>query len=160
MPVRNAKAREMRDLLESTRLQTRVLLSGLDPDRVIHTDARAWTVRDILGHLAVWNGEAARGLEAFSEGGEYVCIASEAEYDAYNGPAADERRTWTTDEVWAEYDAEHDELKRVVEALPAEKWGTQMVYPWNVRGTPERLVAIMMKHERVDHCDLVRAALG
>ncbi len=150
--------RAMVNLLEDTRRDTRALLSSLDPDRVIHTDERGWRVRDIVGHLAVWNEEAARSLKACVQGGEFHCIASEAQYDEYNGPAAEERRTWKMEQVWAEYEAGHDQLRDIVGSMPAGKWGTEMLYPWNERGTPERLILVMMNHERVDHCELVKAA--
>lgn len=146
-------------LLEVTRAETRALLSGLDPERVIHTDERAWRVRDILGHIAVWNAEAARSLQAYAQGSEYLCIDSEAEYDHYNGLAAAERSAWPMEKVWAEYESAHDELVRAVELITSEKWGTQMLYPWNQRGTPGRLIRIMMHHEGPEHCALVRAAI-
>jgi hypothetical protein len=147
--------KQMLDLLDKTQRETRALLSQLDPERVIHTDERAWRVRDILGHLGVWNGEAVRSLKAYAEGGEYYCIPTDAQYYAYNGPAADERRTWTMEQVWAEYYAAHDQLKRIVESMPDEKWDGEMMYPWNERGMVERLIKVMMDHEKVDHCDLV-----
>ncbi len=150
--------REMLSLLDDTARETRALLSSLDPERVIHTDERAWRVRDILGHLAVWNAEAARSMEAHAHGKEYHCIASEAEYYEFNGPAALRRRAWSMEQVWAEYDLAHEQLRRNVESLPAEKWSTEMLYPWNLRGTPEDLILIMMKHEAIDHCSLVAAA--
>lgn len=150
--------RLMLNLLDKTRLETRSLLSQLDPQRVIHTDERAWRVRDIVGHLGIWNGEAARSLGAHAKGGEYYCIP-EANYYEYNGPAADERRAWTMEQVWAEYEASHDQLKLIVETMPDEKWNGQMVYPWSERGTVEHLIKVMMEHERVDHCDLVANAI-
>jgi len=146
---------QMLSLLDITRRETCALLSSLDPDRIIHTDERAWRVRDIIGHLGVWNGEAVRSLMAYVEGGEYSCIPTEAKYYEYNGPAADERKTWTMNEVWAEYETAHDQLKRIVASMPDEKWEGEMLYPWNARGTVEYFIKVMMSHEKVDHCDLV-----
>jgi hypothetical protein len=145
--------------LESTHRATRALLAPLDPERVIHTDERAWRVRDILGHLGVWNWEAARSLQAYAGGGEYHCVPGEGSYYDYNGPAAAERRRWPLDQVWAEYNSAHDALRTAVETLPAESWGGDMLYPWNARGTPENLIRIMMKHETTDHGALVRRAV-
>jgi hypothetical protein len=159
-PDANEVRQLMLSLLNSTRQETRAFLSSLDPERAIHTDERRWRVRDIVGHLAVWNGEAAHSLKSYAEGGEYSCIATEGQYDEYNGPAADLRRVWEMDQVWAEYEASHRALREVTDSMPTEKWDGQMLYPWNVRGTPERLIRIMMNHERVDHCDLVRAAIS
>ncbi len=151
--------RQTQMLLEQTRSETRSALAGLDPERVVHDDERAWRVRDIVGHLGVWNGEAARSLDAHAKGEEYICIPSNDYYE-YNGPAADERSTWTLERVWAEYEASHDKLKSVVETMPAEKWDGEMLYPWNERGTVEKLIKRMMKHEKTDHCDPVLKAVG
>ena len=151
--------RLMLELLDKTRRETRSLLFRLDPERVVHNDERAWRVRDIVGHLGVWNGEAARSLSAYATGGEYYCIPTDAKYYEYNGPAADERRTWTVEQVWIEYEASHDQLKLLVETMPEEKWNGMMVYPWNERGTIEHFIKVMMDHEKVDHCDLVIKAV-
>jgi hypothetical protein len=150
----------MLELLDKTRRETRALLSSVDPERVIHQDEQGWRVRDILGHLAVWNAEAARSLRAHAQGGEYCCLDSEDLYDDYNEPAAAQRKAWTMEQVWAEYEAAHDELRKSAEALPADKWEAEMLYPWNERGTPARLIRVMMNHERVDHCRLVAAAVA
>lgn len=147
------------ELLDFTRQETRQLLSSLDPKRVIHTDERAWRVRDILGHLGVWNMEAARSLQAYTQGTEYSCIPSEAQYYEYNGPAADLRKNWTMDQVWAEYESAHELLRQLAASLPSEKWDGELLYPWNLRGTVEQLIRIMMKHETVDHCELVSKAI-
>ncbi len=150
-----ATRQELLKLLDATRQETRALLRGLDPDRVIHTDERAWRVRDILGHLGVWNLETVRSLQAYVEGGEYCCIPSEARYYDYNGPAVDERKAWSLAQVWAEYEDAHDRLRQIVATLPGEKLVGELLYPWNLRGSVDNLVRIMMKHETVDHCALV-----
>lgn len=146
-------------LLNKTRHETRELLSSLDPERKIHTDERAWRVRDIVGHLGVWNGEAVRSLNAYANGDEYYCIPTDAMYYEYNGLAADERRSWTMDQVWGEYEIAHNQLRLLVETVPDEKWEGEMVYPWNERGTIARLIEAMMDHEKEDHCDLVARAI-
>lgn len=132
--------RQTLDLLERTRRETRMTLSRLDPERVVHDDERAWRIRDVVGHLAVWNREAARSLSAYSQGGEYRCISGRDQYDEYNGPAADERHAWTMQQVWAEFEASHDELKSIIGTMPVEKWDGEMLYPWNERGTVEQFI--------------------
>ncbi len=150
--------RALLNLLEQQCHETRAVLSALDPERVIHNDERAWRVRDILGHLAVWNVEAARSLVAYAKGEAYTCIPNESKYYDYNGPAADERKRWSLADVWAEYDASHALLRAAITTMPAGKWHGEMVFPWNERGTVEQLILIMMKHEKVDHCELVLKA--
>ena len=144
----------MLELLEVTRRETRSVLAGINPVTIIHSDDRAWRVRDILGHLGVWNGEAAQSLEAYAQGGEYLCIPSEAKYDEYNDAAAEERRSWTIEQIWAEYEASYDQLKLLVETMPYENWNRDMLYPWNERGTIRNLIEVMMKHE-VEHREVI-----
>jgi hypothetical protein len=150
---------KMLDLLESTHRETHVLISGRDPDQIIHNDERHWRVRDILGHLGVWDMEAARSLQAYAEGGEYCCMPSEAAYYDYNGPAADKRKAWSMEQVWAEYDEAHEQLRQIVRSLPDEKWDGELLYPWNERGSVEYLIRVMMKHETADHLELIVRAI-
>jgi hypothetical protein len=145
----------MGQLLDVTRRETRLAVSGIDPDRVVHDDNPAWRVRDVVGHLGVWNGEAARSLCAHAKGGEYYCIVEE-KYDEYNGLAVDTRRNWNIEQVWAEYEASYDQLKFLVETMPAEKWNIEMLYPWNERGTIQNLIEVMMKHD-VEHRKIILA---
>ena len=147
-------------VLRRTRRSTRELLAGLDPALVVHDDEDAWQVRDVVGHLGVWNGEAARSLEAHAAGGEYACIDSDALYDAYNGPAASERRAWPVGRVWAEYEATHDRLEAAIVAMPAERWDAPLLHPWNERGSVVGLVVLMTEHETADHCEPIAAIAG
>jgi hypothetical protein len=59
------------------------------------------------------------------------------------------------EQVWAEYEAAHDQLKQIVESMPAEKWDGEMLFPWNERGTIEQFIIRMMKHEKKDHCNFI-----
>ena len=146
--------KQMLNLLETTRGKTQSLLSGIDPKRVVHTDQAGWRVRDILGHVGVWNGEAARSVQAHAEGSEYHCISSEAQYDEYNDQAAAERSSWKMEQVWAEYEASNDQLKSAIDAMPVESWTRDMLYPWNEKGSVQRLIEMMMQHE-VEHRDII-----
>ena len=137
----------MMELLDETRRETQSALADIDPERVVHGGNVPWRVRDVIGHLGVWNGEAAQSLRAHSEGGEYHCISSEAKYDEYNSSAVDERRTWTVEQVWGEYQRSYDELKWLVETMSNEDWEREMLYPWNEVGTTWKFIEVMMKHE-------------
>jgi hypothetical protein len=146
----------MLELLDVTRRETRLAFSGVDPERIVHHDQPAWRVRDVLGHVGVWNGEAGRSLEAHAKGDEYQCIPS-AQYDEYNEAAAEERGAWAIERVWAEYEASANQLKTVVEAMPAQNWNAEILYPWNERGTVRRLIEIVIRYE-VEHRDVIAEA--
>ena len=137
----------MMELLRETRQATQFALADIDPERVVHHGSLPWRVRDVLGHIGVWNDEAAQSLRAHTKGCEYHCISSEAKYDEYNGSAVEERRTWTIEQVWVEYQTSHDQLRSLVETMSNEDWDRDMLYPWNEKGATWRLIEVMMKHE-------------
>lgn len=150
---------QLRHLLEATLRETQLALSSIDLETIVYHEHPTWRVRDVLGHLGVWNNEAVKSLRAHAESGEYHCIPSEAEYDLYNEAAVNERRSWKAEQVWAEYGSAFDQFKRLVEALPAEKWDREMLYPWNHRGTARRLIEIMMQHE-IEHRQAILKAIS
>ncbi len=43
----------------------------------------------------------------------------------------------------------------MIETMPVEKWDGEMLFPWNERGTVEQFIKRMMKHEKIDHCNLI-----
>jgi hypothetical protein len=147
-------------LLRRTRRMTRAALEPLAPEAVVHAAAPTWRARDVLGHLGVWNGEAARSLEAHAAGGAYACIASAGFYDDYNERAASERRAWAMADVWAEYETTHDRLEAAVATMPPDRWDTPIQYPWTELGSVVGLVVLMTEHETSDHCEPILARLG
>jgi hypothetical protein len=145
----------MLQLLDATRQETRSALSVIDPERVACKDNLTWHVRDVVGHLGVWMGEAAHSLSAHTGGSEYHCIP-EAKYDEYNALAVEKRRTWNIEQVWAEYETCSDQFKLLVERMPVEKWEIEMLYPWNEKGTVRNLIEVMMNHE-IKHREIILA---
>ena len=154
----NSSAEETRtlmlQLIDMTQRKTRLALSGIDPERVVFNDNPKWRVRDVVGHIGVWNGEAAHSLRAYTKGGEYHCIEAEMQYDEYNASAVEERCAWNIGQVWAEYEASYNELKLLVETMPEEYWNIDILYPWNEMGTVRKLIEIMMKHE-LEHREIM-----
>ena len=67
----------MLQLIDVTQRKTRLALSGIDPERVVFNNNPIWHVRDVVGHIGAWNGEAAHSLRVHAEGGGYRCIESE-----------------------------------------------------------------------------------
>ena len=141
-------------LIEDTARETRSRLSRIDPEHIVHGGSSPWRVRDVLGHVGVWNGEAARSLRAHAQGKDYHCIEAEAKYDEYNGLAVDERRNWSPAQLWAEYDSSCSALISLVDSMPDDQWTRSMRYPWNEVGTAPRLIEIMMTHE-VEHREVI-----
>ena len=58
------------DLLANAHSILRSTLEGIDPELRVHTDT-GWQIRDIIGHIATWDREAAKSIRAFQAGTEY-----------------------------------------------------------------------------------------
>ena len=121
-------------LLRRTRRATHATLEPLDPEAGVQDGDDAWMVRDVVGHLGVWNGEAAKALEAHAFGETYTVLEGARGYDDYNAEAVAERRTWSMEQVWAEYDETHARLEAAVESMPTDRWDVPVPYPWTESG--------------------------
>ena len=132
------------DLLNESREATRTALKGLDLETRIYTGAN-WRIRDILGHIAVWDMEVAKALRTFLQDGEYV-IANLDE-DAFNEQAVQERKALAGDQVLAEWEQSQKELIEAVQEIPSEKFPGDLLYPWgDERGSITELVEYMVGH--------------
>jgi hypothetical protein len=102
--------RAWRDLRERVR--------HLGRARLAERTATGWTYKDLVGHMAAWEEEAARGLRALRDGGEVPTFGSGAAVDAFNERAVRERRLVGPEAILDELEAAHRQLVRVIEALP------------------------------------------
>lgn len=74
-----------------------------------------WTVKDLLGHLAMWE-ERALGIIAGEPPPPFATA------DALNEHELERKRTWSLAEVEREYDAVRTALVDAIEAMDDERW--------------------------------------
>jgi len=72
-----------------------------------------WSGNDLLSHMAAWEVEGARYLNAISAGQEAV-IPGNDEYDAWNEQQVAKTRDWTVDQVRTLFDSAHRDFVHVV----------------------------------------------
>ena len=53
--------------LSKVHLATRTTLKKVELEMTVHKDS-GWSVRDILGHIATWNLEVAKSINAYQAG--------------------------------------------------------------------------------------------
>lgn len=80
----------------------------LRPNTVGH-----WNGKDVLAHLAAWNIEAARHINA-RDLGEEDSMPGEPEFDDWNEEQVSKSRNMTVDQVRAYFDAAHNEFTGLV----------------------------------------------
>jgi hypothetical protein len=130
------------------------LIEGVEPDTVIH-DGSGWRLRDVLAHIAAWQGEAvAAGYSHIAGQGELP----RRDIARFNQAAYEEWARLGAPDVLDAWQAVYDDLKDMVRRAPAEAWTDEFVYPWSEKGTLATLVRSILSHD-AEHVAEIRAAL-
>ncbi len=143
-------------LLDETRDQTLAALTEVDLDTPVYPEG-GWLVRDVVGHLALWEEQVCLSLQAYSEGSEYS-IPGFSDVDAYNNQDVERRRKQSVEQVLADFNAARARMKSLIEALPPDKLSSDILCPWGSRSMIAAVIQDMAQHE-AEHCrDIVEAA--
>lgn len=138
------------DLLTDTHSATRKVMEGIDLETRIYSES-GWRIRDILGHIAGWDRQAAKSLRAFRDGEDYGI--PDLDEDATNEAMVHEQRNWTVEQVFAEWDLAREDFKLAVEEIELDKFPGDLLYPWgDERGSIAQLVEYMAEHD-IEHRD-------
>lgn len=149
------------DLLEKlieTRSATRALLENVDPEMRVYTDPE-WRIRDILGHIATWDRQVAKSLRAFIAETEYFIPGIEEDESDYNEQAVLEQRTFSTQQIFVEWEQARDDLRETIREIPSDQFPGELLYPWGgERGSIAKLIDYMIHHEN-EHRDEIERAI-
>ena len=144
------------DLLTDTHSASRMVIEGIDLETRIYSES-GWRIRDILGHIAGWDRQAAKSLRAFRDGEEYAI--SDLEENAYNEAMVQEQQNWTTEQVITELNEAREDFKLAVEEIELDKFPGDLLYPWgDERGSVAQLVEYMAEHD-VEHRDEISVTI-
>jgi len=149
---------QLLEILAETHLAIRSKLNEVDLELPVHGES-GWRVRDILGHIATWDLETARSIDAYREGSEYsIPDLDDTEID-YNERAVRAQQKLSNEQLFNEWEQAYEELRRSVQEMPIELFSGDMLYPWgSERGSVVRLVEYMLEHA-VDHRDEILKAI-
>ena len=89
-----------------------------------------WTYKDLVGHIAAWEEEAARGLRTLVSGGEVPRFGTDDAVDAFNARAVAERRLVGAEAIIDELEAAHRQLVTVVTGLSDEVIADERTQRW------------------------------
>lgn len=137
---------QLRQLLDESRRQTAEALERLSPDAVVYPES-GWRVRDVLIHVAAWEAEAARSIEAFARGGEYRLPRFTSE-GAYNAELYQRWKDVDPAAIQAEWDAARNRLAQALASLASRLDEPRLILPWGERNSAAHLIRDMAHHER------------
>jgi hypothetical protein len=95
-------------------------ISGLTEEQIAEDLVTSeWALRDLLAHLAAWQGEALRWVEQAAHGEEIGPLINQS-VDEWNAHRVAERRHLPIIEVMQEFNENHDHLLAALDTWPAE----------------------------------------
>lgn len=152
------KAKEkLLENLDETHLGLKKTLKQTDLEIIVY-EASGWRVRDIIGHIATWDQEVTRSINAYNKGSEYsIPDLDEAEVD-YNERAVKQQQKLSSQQILDEWEQAYIEFRRAVREMPVDLFSGDMLYPWgSERGSVSRLVAYMLEHVEEHQNEILKA---
>ncbi|MFQ5419809.1 MAG: DinB family protein [Anaerolineae bacterium] len=143
------------DLLTKTHATAQTALAGIDLEMPVYTDT-GWRIRDIIGHIATWDRQAAMSIRAFRDGTEYAI--PDLDEDAFNQQAVMAQRALTAQQVTVEWEEARAAFKKAVREIPDTQFPGDLLYPWgDERGALAQLVEFMCEHDVEHQEEIVKA---
>lgn len=132
-------------------------IKGFDLETLVY-DEPPWQIRDVLWHIAVWDRQVTKSIQAFSDGTEYSI--PDFDEDNFNDAAFLEGKKITDEQLLAECDQARRGFRDAVQKLPVEKYASEFLYPWgDESGDVTKLVDYMVEHDQ-EHLVEIKAAIS
>lgn len=148
---------EILEALERDRSRLFNLLEGIPDDALVTQPVvDSWTVKDLVGHMALWHQVAIQFIADFVRDGvpKSLGLKDDAAINAYNAQGAAERRDWSLARAREELDASYRSLTSAIGQLRDDDLHAPLPDPWQ-GATLERLIAINSYDHNPEHIDQI-----
>jgi len=129
-------------------------------DQVIATQPMMgdWTIKDMLGHLAMWYRVAITFVNEFVERGvPRPTGLDDVTVNEYNERELKWRRDWSLAQIRNEFDAAYQTLLASIEKLDDAQLNAPLPTPWDKDATLERLIAWNSYEHEPEHTAQIEA---
>ena len=140
--------------LDEARSKLNVALEQVNPQTELSPD---WTVKDMLAHIAAWDRVCVDSLRILAAGEEPQVTVTQG-IDAFNDKAAASCKNMSYAEVFQEFELTRQQLKTILDEIPAKLLSVEFIYPWGVLGTVSGVVHILAEHEE-EHAEEIYTVL-
>ena len=150
---------EIIQAIDRDRADLLAVLEGLDETTILTRPVvEQWTVKDLLGHMAVWHAVALQAIADYRATGapQQLELNSDASVDDYNAQEAARRRDWPLERVREEWETSYRDLLAVVASLSEADLAALLPPPWESGTTLEYLIAINSYKHDPDHLAQIR----
>ena len=134
-------------------------IAGLDDDALTKPPlVEWWTIKDLLGHVAMWEQVAIKFIAEYKQDGlpKILGMDNDDTINAYNKREATIRRDWSLARVRAEFDAAHRNLIAAIQSLSDADLAKQLPAPWGKGDNLEKLIAINSYQHNPEHIEQIK----
>jgi uncharacterized protein (TIGR03083 family) len=134
--------RELMEAIQKERVAFEAAWAGLTPEQMTAPGVMGeWSVKDILGHVAMWESRLVTILYSIERGVAPKMLHGQAEVDKVNAESFIEQRERPLDRVLADFHAVHAQLIKRLDLLKERDLSAPKRFEW-MEGEPlEKLVA-------------------
>lgn len=144
--------------LTKTHSDIQSIIEGVDLEQQVYEDTD-WRIRDILGHIATWDREVTKSLQAYRRGTEYFIPGISEDETDFNKQAVSEQRKLSTQQIVSEWEQARKDFKASIIDIKADQFPGDLLYTWgDERGSVIQLVEFMIEHDE-EHLDEIKKAL-
>lgn len=151
----DAEKKRITSLLDDARKATMAAIGNMDGDKTILYEQGNWCLKDIIAHIAAYDFEIVKSLQAYRDGGEYKMSMSG---EMFNNEQYEKHKSLPAAEIYLEWVQARDQFKAAINEMPAGKFDGQLLYPWGSRGTISFLVEDTIAHEKDHRADIAELA--
>ena len=144
-------------VLDAIRVEYSIFLAVMegisDDDIATARVIEEWTIKDLMGHIAMWQQVAVKFVNEYLQDGlpKSLGLKDDAAVNAYNERGWQSRRALPLAHVRAEFDAAFRDLVAAVEKLGDVQLSAPLPAPWEQGTTLERLIAINSYEHDSEH---------
>ena len=138
--------------LMETHDEIQKIIEKIDMDIPVYDDPE-WQVRDVIGHIATWDREMIKSLQAFMDEKVYIIPGIEEDESDFNEIAVEEQRKLSTLQILDEWNVARKNLLTVIQDIPDDRFPGDFVFPWgDERGSVRILLDYFIEHDE-EHRD-------
>lgn len=146
--------------LRAARKELQESIVGLSEDDFLRPKAiDKWTLKDLIAHVASWDEEIVRVLQAFSMQSQplYSYLISDRNgFAVWNEEQVAARRERTVNETMSEFEIARRDLIQVIEGLTDPVLNRSKMTSWGKPATGFELVMTQVEHDR-EHMAQIRS---
>ncbi len=146
--------------LRAARKELQETLVGISEEDWARPGAiQKWSLKDLLGHIAAWEGEVLRVIQAFAMQPEphySYSISDRNDFAVWNAEQIEQRKNRTLEQIRSEFEGSRRDLIQIIEGVTDQVLMRPKMTPWSELRTGFELLDEAAAHD-LEHAKDVRS---